>query len=400
MAASRGTQVICAATPKPRMTDRGFFLSETTTTKNDLKFLERALELAENGLGRTSPNPLVGAVIVKDGRVLGEGWHDRYGAEHAEINALAACDDDPAGTTMYVSLEPCCHEGKTPACTDAIIQAGLKRVVVGSDDPSDKASGRGLGILRDEGIEITVAGGEVAAAARLINQPFRKHARTGRPHVVFKSAATLDGRVATETGESRWITAEGSRALVHRWRAQVDAVCVGSGTATADDPLLTARSDGTVTRQPSRVVFDSEARLSTKSRLMATVNEAPVIVVTTRAAKRADLEQLENIGAQVVVVSGQNEAARVMNALQALGAEGIQSLLLEGGPHLAGAFLDAGEIDEFRVFLAPIAIGGHKARAMLEGEGSKTIEEGMRALSIQSERIGDDILIKARMREW
>ncbi len=202
----------------------------------------------------------MGAVIARDDEVLGEGYHAAYGGDHAEVAALGACVADPIGATLYVTLEPCCHQGRTPPCTDAIVQAGIKRVVVASDDPTDKASGRGLGILRDEGIEVQVVDGEVSQAARLLNQPFRKHARTGRPHVLFKSAMSLDGKVATQTGDSKWISGEESRALVHRWRAQSDAVCIGIGTALADDPLLTARTPE-ITRQPARVVFDSEARL-------------------------------------------------------------------------------------------------------------------------------------------
>ena len=217
----------------------------TTLLQTDHAPLARAIELAEQGRGRMSPNPLVGAVVVRDGQTLGEGWHADYGGPHAEVAALAACGDaDVAGATLYVSLEPCCHQGQTPPCTDAIVAARLARVVVASDDPTEKASGRGLGILRDEGIEVVVADGELAARARCLNQAFRKHARTGRPQVLFKSAMTLDGKVATRTGDSKWISGEDSRYRAHHWRAERDAVVVGIGTALADDPLLTARVDG------------------------------------------------------------------------------------------------------------------------------------------------------------
>ncbi len=216
-----------------------------TMTATDLPHLERAVALAGRGTGSVKPNPVVGAVVARDGEILGEGWHQEYGGAHAEVNAIEACGlADLAGATLYVSLEPCCHEGKTPPCTDAIIQSGIRRVVVASDDPTEKASGRGLGILRDEGIEVIVADGEIAAAARLLNQAFRKHARVGRPWVLFKSAMTLDGKVATRTGDSKWISGEASREQAHRWRASVDAVVVGIGTALADDPQLTARPSG------------------------------------------------------------------------------------------------------------------------------------------------------------
>src|SRR5829696_2034005 len=211
------------------------------STDTDALFLARAIELAGGGRGAVSPNPLVGALVVRDGEVLGEGFHAAYGEAHAERNALATCTSDPRGATLYVSLEPCCHHGNTPPCTDAILDAGIRRVVVASDDPTEKASGRGLGILRDEGVEVVVADGELAARARRLNQAFRKHARTGRPQVLFKSAMTLDGKVATRTGDSKWISGEASRALAHRWRAECDAVACGIGTALADDPQLTAR---------------------------------------------------------------------------------------------------------------------------------------------------------------
>src|SRR3954464_11566360 len=196
-------------------------------TATDQAFLARAIELAGRGIGRTTPNPNVGAVVTRDGEVVGEGWHEVFGGPHAEVNALRAAGDSARGATMYVSLEPCCHQGKTPPCPDAIVAAGIARVVIASDDPSEKANGRGLGILRDEGVEVVVAAGELAARARLGNQAFRKHARTGRPWVLFKSAMTLDGKVATPTGDSKWIPGELSRERAHHWRASVDAVVVG-----------------------------------------------------------------------------------------------------------------------------------------------------------------------------
>jgi diaminohydroxyphosphoribosylaminopyrimidine deaminase/5-amino-6-(5-phosphoribosylamino)uracil reductase len=370
----------------------------------DRAHLARAIELARNGADAVRPNPVAGAVVARDGRVLGEGWHEAYGAAHAEVNAIEACGlEDLSEATLYISLEPCCHEGKTPPCTDAILQAGLRRVVVGSDDPTEKASGRGLGMLRDEGVDVIVADGELAERARLLNQAFRKHARTGRPWVLFKSAMTLDGKVATRTGDSKWISGERSRALAHRWRASVDAVVVGIGTALADDPQLTARPDGPpaeLARQPRRVVFDTLARLPPGSQLVAAAAEVPLTVVASRAAARADTDALEAAGAQVLVATGENEPARVRSALDQLGALGVASMLLEGGPHLAGAFLDADEIDEIRLFLAPLLLGGSSARDPLEGQGVERISEALHALTFDCERIGEDMLISARLREW
>jgi diaminohydroxyphosphoribosylaminopyrimidine deaminase/5-amino-6-(5-phosphoribosylamino)uracil reductase len=375
-----------------------------TCTDTDKLHLERAIELARRGAGAVRPNPVVGAVVAREEQVLGEGWHQEYGGAHAEVNAIEACGlADLETATLYVSLEPCCHEGKTPPCTDAILGSGIRRVVVASDDPTEKASGRGLGILRDEGVEVVVADGEIAAAARLLNQAFRKHSRVGRPWVLFKSAMTLDGKVATRTGDSKWISGEESRDLAHRWRASVDAVVVGIGTALADDPQLTARPSGLLAEpraQPRRVVFDSLARLPPSSQLIAAVAEIPLTIVVSRAAARADTDALEAAGVQVLVATGENEPARVRSALDQLGGMGISSVLLEGGPHLAGAFLDAGEIDELRLFLAPLLLGGSAARDPLEGEGVERIAEALRALTMSCEGIGEDILISARLREW
>lgn len=373
-------------------------------TDTDKLHLARAIELARRGLGAVKPNPVVGAVVARDGEILGEGWHEKYGAMHAEVNAIEACGlEDLGGATLYVSLEPCCHEGKTPPCTDAILAAGIRRVVIGCDDPTEKASGRGLGILRDEGVEIVMADGELAASARLLNQAFRKHARVGRPWVLFKSAMTLDGKVATRIGDSKWISGDASRELAHQWRASVDAVVVGIGTALADDPQLTARPAGLPTEpseQPRRVVFDSLARLPPTSQLVGAAAEVPLTIVVSRAAARADTDALEAAGVQVLLATGENEPARVRAALDQLGTMGIASVLLEGGPHLAGAFLDVGEIDEIRLFLAPLLLGGSAARDPLEGEGVAHISDALRALSFDCRSVGEDLLISARLREW
>jgi diaminohydroxyphosphoribosylaminopyrimidine deaminase/5-amino-6-(5-phosphoribosylamino)uracil reductase len=279
------------------------------------------------------------------------------------------------------------------------VEAQIARVVIASDDPSAKAAGRGLGMLRDEGIRVEQLDGEVGQAARLLNQPFRKHARSGRPLVVLKSAMTLDGKVATRTGDSQWISGESSRARAHRWRAESDAVAVGIGTALADDPQLTSRVEG-VGRQPRRVVFDSEARLPLDGRLVSSAGEVPLTVVCSRAASRTAVQALEAAGAEVIVASGANEGGRVASALDELGAREVQSLLLEGGPHLAGAFLEAGEVDELRVFIAPVLAGGREARTAVEGTGAERIAGAWRALASEVDCIDDDVLITARLKEW
>ncbi|HXQ88430.1 MAG TPA: bifunctional diaminohydroxyphosphoribosylaminopyrimidine deaminase/5-amino-6-(5-phosphoribosylamino)uracil reductase RibD, partial [Solirubrobacterales bacterium] len=310
------------------------------------------MELAEGGRGRVSPNPLVGAVIVRDGSIIGEGFHAELGGLHAERGALADCrerGEDPAGATICVTLEPCAHQGRQPPCVEAILEAGIGRVVIASDDPSEKTAGKGPAILRDAGIEVAFAGGDEAAAARRLNQPFRKHARTGLPLVTLKMAMSLDGQTTTAPGDSPWISGPESRELVHRWRAESDAIAVGIGTVLADDPLLTARVDGA--RQPVRVVFDSQARLPLDSQLMETIDQAPVIVVTAHDAPGERRSALGHAGVEAIA------ATDIESALRTLGRRGITSLLLEGGQTLASAFLASDQIDESRTFVAPMLLG-------------------------------------------
>jgi diaminohydroxyphosphoribosylaminopyrimidine deaminase / 5-amino-6-(5-phosphoribosylamino)uracil reductase len=353
----------------------------------DQAHLRRALALAEGGRGRVSPNPLVGAVVVRDGEVIGEGFHAELGGLHAERAALEDCrrrDQDPAGATMYVTLEPCAHTGRQPPCAEALLEAGVGRVVIASEDPSEKAAGRGPGILRDGGVEVAFAAGAEATAARRLNQPFRKHARTGLPLVTLKLAMSLDGQTASPAGESPWISGPESRELVHRWRAESDAIAVGIGTALADDPLLTARLDGA--RQPLRVVFDSQARLPLGSHLLQTLDQAPVLVVTAADAPAERVAALQGAGAETLI------ATDLESALRELGRREVTSLFLEGGRTLAASFVAAGQVDESRTFVAPMLIGGGKS-------GS---EDATRLVALESstERVGGDTLITARFKEW
>lgn len=374
----------------------------SVATDEDRAGLRRALELAERGRGRVSPNPLVGALIVAaDGEVLGEGHHARLGEAHAEVAALADCRSrghEPAGATMYVSLEPCAHQGRQPPCTDAVLAAGMARVVIGCDDPSEKASGRGPGILRDEGLEVVFADGAEAAAARLQNQPFRKHARTGRPLVTLKSAVSLDGFTATASGDSRWISGASSRALVHRWRAESDAVAVGIGTALADDPLLTAREvELPDVRQPARVVFDSTARLPLDSALVRSVDQAPLYVLVAADADPARLAGLRAAGAEPIELAGDRER-RLGAALDELGSRAITSLLVEGGSELAGSLLASGEVDELRTFVAPVVLGG--GLPLASGPGAERVADAAKPLACEWEPSGEDMLARARLQEW
>jgi diaminohydroxyphosphoribosylaminopyrimidine deaminase/5-amino-6-(5-phosphoribosylamino)uracil reductase len=354
----------------------------SSLTATDRAHLARALELAEGGRGQVSPNPLVGAVLVRDGEVIGEGFHARLGDLHAERAALVDCRSrggDPTGATMFVTLEPCAHQGRQPPCVEALLESGVARVVIGSDDPSEKASGRGPGALRDGGVEVEFAAGAEASASRLLNQPFRKHARTGLPLVVLKLAMSLDGRTATPPGESPWITGERSRDLVHRWRSESDAIAVGIGTVLADDPLLTARH-GDEPRQPLRVVFDSAGRLPLDSQLLASIDTSPVLVVASTDAPPAAVESLRGAGAEVLLLAG-SQSERIASALSELGRRGATSLFLEGGETLAAAFAAAGEVDEARVFVAPVLLaGGTRTEPVEPGEG--------------------DTLIQTRFREW
>jgi diaminohydroxyphosphoribosylaminopyrimidine deaminase / 5-amino-6-(5-phosphoribosylamino)uracil reductase len=361
----------------------------------DREQLRRALELAEGGRGKVSPNPLVGAVIVRDGEIIGEGFHAELGGLHAERAALEDCrrrGEDPSGATMYVTLEPCAHQGRQPPCTEALLESGIGRVVIASEDPSEKAAGRGPGMLRDGGVGVDFAAGAEAGAARLLNQPFRKHTRTGLPLVTLKMAMSLDGQTSTGIGQSTWISGERSRALVHAWRADSDAIAVGIGTVLADDPLLTARHPGA--RQPQRVVFDSQARLPLDSQLLATVAESPVLIGTGPAADPGRVRSLEGAGAEVLVASGSSAATRVEAALADLGRRGITSLFLEGGRTLASAFVAAEQVDRSHTFVAPMLLGSADIGSMAPGPARLT------ALESSSEQVGEDTLITARYREW
>jgi diaminohydroxyphosphoribosylaminopyrimidine deaminase/5-amino-6-(5-phosphoribosylamino)uracil reductase len=359
--------------------------------------MRRALELAEGGRARVSPNPLAGAVIERDGRVIGEGFHAELGGLHAERAALldaAARGEEPAGATMHVTLEPCAHTGRQPPCSEAILEAGISRVVIGTGDPSRKTAGRGPEALRAGGIEVVEATGADAAASRLLVQPFRKHARTGRPLVAYKVASTIDGRVALPDGDvegQRWISGPESRELVHRWRADSDAVAVGIGTVLADDPTLTARGVDAA-RQPARVVFDRAARLPLKSKLVQTIEEAPLLVAAGPGADAGRVAALRAAGAEFI--SGDD----LTSALEALGSRGITSLLLEGGPTLARSFLDAGELDELRLFIAPLVAGSAELPPLMAGPGG--IGAAANPIAVEHETVGADLLIRARLREW
>ena len=368
-------------------------------TAAERTLLIRACELAARGRGRVSPNPCVGAVIARDGVVVGEGWHEGPGLPHAEPMAIAAAGGATRGATLVCTLEPCSHTGRTGPCTEAVIRAGITRVVIGTLDPLERTRGEGVRVLEDAGIEVVVADGEDAVRARAAAAPFLTWAFTGRPEVTLKMAASLDGRVATRTGNTRWISGPEARALVHRWRAEADAVAGGIGTAVADDPMLTARDiEVPEGRVALRVVLDPHARLPRHSALVASAADAPVLVIAGAAAEPVQVEALRAAGAEVDVVEADHGAPFLSAALDALGARGMQSVLVEGGPTIAGALLEADLVDVLAWVVAPLVIGGDGAPMAARGVGADEISDAARIRSPRVERLGDDVLVMGRLR--
>ncbi len=377
---------------------------------SEQRFWDRAIELALRGRGLVSPNPTVGAVLVKEGQVIGEGWHRRHGGLHAEREALAdaaARGNRTEGASMYVTLEPCAHTGSQPPCADALIEAGVGEVVYACSDPTEKTAGLGPERLRAAGAAVREADDGVAEEARGLIQDFLKRAETGRPLLILKLAMSLDGAVATRTGDSRWISGPESRRLVHRWRADLDAVAVGAGTAAADDPRLTARldeEDGTPAegllpvRQPARVIFDSGPLLTPEAAIFEDLEAAPVIVISGPGADPARRAALEAAGAEFLETGAGSRVERFVEGLDRLGERGIGSVLLEGGPTLAGIAIDSGEVDRFEVFVAPILVGS--GRGAVGGEGPAKMADAIRASDMLVSRVGQDVHMSARLKSW
>lgn len=324
--------------------------------------MRRALELAARGRGFVEPNPQVGAVVVRDGEIVGEGWHERFGGLHAEVVALHAAGTKAHGATLFVTLEPCCHHGKTPPCTDAIRAAGVARVVVATGDPFPAVAGRGIETLRTAGLDVET--GLLAAEAERLTAPFRTLVARGRPWVIAKWAMSLDGRLAAAPGQDRWISSGASRALVHDLRSRVDAIAVGIATALADDPLLTARPvEGSTAgpRQPLRIVLDGQAQLPLTSKLVQTARQLPVLVAVGPQAPGDRLVALEAAGCEIWQGEGADHAARTAALLTELGRRRLTNLLVEGGPTLLAGMFAADQIDEVWVFVAPLILGGGSA---------------------------------------
>jgi diaminohydroxyphosphoribosylaminopyrimidine deaminase/5-amino-6-(5-phosphoribosylamino)uracil reductase len=366
--------------------------------EQDRHFLERAIALAERGRGLTSPNPMVGALVVRDGRVVGEGFHAAAGQDHAEIVAMKTAVGEITegildGASVYVSLEPCRHHGRTPPCTKALIQAGVTRVVVASDDPSEWAHGRGLQDLRDAGLEVDVADGDLNHRARRQNDPFRKAVTRGLPFVTYKYAMTLDGRVATESGDSRWISGEESRRRVHQMRAWADAVLVGAGTLRRDDPRLTAR-EVSVHRQPLRVVVDPALGIDRGAALVASVDEGPVLLV---CSEKVDADRRAEVAAWGVdvaaVANGDKGLPDPVAVARLLAARDVQSVFMEGGPRLAAAWWDSGLIDQVVAFVAPVIAGGSGSPGPLPSSGYPHMDAALRLRDLEVTPSGADVQV-------
>ena len=352
--------------------------------------MQRALELAARGEGFVEPNPMVGCVVARGAEIIGEGWHRRFGGPHAEVEAIRIAGPRAAGATMYVTLEPCCHRGKTPPCTEAIVAAAPARIVIAQPDPFAEVAGKGIAQLEAAGIAVEVGTGE--AEARRLNAPYRKLLETGRPWILAKWAMTLDGKLATRTGESRWISGPQSREVVHRLRGRVDAVIVGRGTAERDDPILTARPPGP--RTATRIVLDTGANLPIESQLVRTAAETPVLVATGETAPPANRKRLAEAGCGVLVLPGKDNAERLNALLAELGRRRMTNVLFEGGGRVLGTLFDARAIDEVHVFIGPKIVAGAEAPSPVAGEGLAAMAEAIRVPSPVIEILGDDVYVR------
>jgi diaminohydroxyphosphoribosylaminopyrimidine deaminase/5-amino-6-(5-phosphoribosylamino)uracil reductase len=359
----------------------------------DASYMARALELAARGEGAVEPNPMVGCVIVKDGDIVGEGFHEEFGGPHAEVAALRVAGSRGAGADVYVTLEPCGHHGKTPPCSKALTDAGVRRVVIAGRDPFPEVAGQGIDELREAGVEVEV--GLLEDEARQLNAPYLKLVATGRPWIIAKWAMTLDGKLATHSGDSRWISCKASQTIVHQQRGRVDAVMVGRNTAIADDPLLTARPPGP--RTATRIVLASRLSLATDSQLVRTAREAPVIVATSDQSSAAERRRLTDEGCEVLLCVGASPNERLAWLLDELGRRKMTNVLVEGGGQLLGSLLDAGQIDEVHAFIAPKLIGGAGAPTPIAGSGLDLLANALLLVDPRIEQCGSDVYVRGRV---
>lgn len=360
----------------------------------DVALMQRAIELAGRGTGFVNPNPLVGAVIARDGEIIAEGWHVRYGDLHAERNALAACKQDPRGAVMYVTLEPCCHTGKQPPCTDAIISAGISKVYVGSDDPNPEVAGKGIKLLESSGIEVVK--GFLKDECDALNPIFFHYITTKTPYVIMKVAMTADGKTATRAGLSKWITGEEARHHVHETRKRCAAIMVGIGTVLADDPTLTCRIEEP--SNPIRVVCDSNLQIPIDCKLVASAREIPTYVAACSIDRRK-AELLESKGVHVLEIVPADGRVNLRALMRRLGSLGIDSVLLEGGAALHEAALRSGIVQHVQVYIAPKIFGGVSAKAAVGGLGVYQVEEAYHLSRPEITRYGDDVLLEFDVKE-
>ena len=357
----------------------------------DLAWMTRALELAALGAGLTAPNPVVGAVLVRDGQAVGEGSHLRAGGPHAEAAALAAAGPRARGATCYVTLEPCAHHGRTPPCADALVAAGVARVVVACPDPDPRVDGRGIGRLRAAGVEVVT--GVAEPAARALNRAFLHRVTTGRPHVTLKAAMTLDGKIAAVDGESRWITGEAARAHAHRLRFESDAILVGLGTVLADDPQLTVRGPDLPAKEPLRVVADSRLRVPAGARLFTAGDPARAIVACAAPAPAGPAAALRARGARVLELPADGGRVELRALLSELAQLDVLGVLVEGGAELAGGLLDAGLVDRVAFFVAPRLLGGRSAPGPVGGSG-RALKAAVSLSGVTCRPVGEDLLVE------
>lgn len=354
-------------------------------------YMKRALELAKKGAGHTSPNPMVGCVVVKDGRIVTEGYHERYGEFHAERNALTRCEEDLTGAEMYVTLEPCCHQGNTPPCTDIIIERGIGKVYVGSMDPNPKVAGKGVKILQEHGIEVET--GVLEKECLALNEIFFHYITTGIPYVAMKYAMTLDGKIASCTGDSKWVTGEKARHHVHELRKQYSAILAGIGTVLADDPMLNCRIEEGV--DPVRVVCDSTLRIPLSSQLVKTAGDIPVIVAYAKENPEKEKALLQ---AGVELISaGRDGRVDLAVLMRELGKRKIDSVLVEGGGAIHGSLLKSGLVQKIYCYLAPKLIGGREASSPVEGDGFSRMKDALPVTEIEILSLGEDICISGRV---
>ena len=368
-------------------------MKNITDMEQDRQYMKMALELAQKGMGFTAPNPMVGAVIVKNGRIIGQGYHRKYGELHAEREALAVCTEEPKGASIYVTLEPCCHYGKQPPCVNAILEAGIRRVIIGSSDPNPLVAGKGIRILKDHGIEVTE--NILKEECDKLNEAFFYYIQNKKPYVVMKYAMTMDGKIAAYTGESKWVTGEAARIHVQEQRLKYTGIMVGVGTVLADDPMLTCRLENS--RNPVRIICDSHLRTPLTSKIVRTAETIPTILASS-SKDQQKIKNYEELGCQVLYVPEKNGHIDLNRLMELLGAAKIDSILLEGGGSLNWSALESGIVQKVQTYIAPKLFGGEEAKTPVEGKGFPDPASAVLLKNSEIIRLGDVFLIESEVK--